>query len=155
MTKDLSDYVRLSVTADGKTVITTEQENPGNLWTLPVGADPSEARQITFGRNLMTDTTGVSWTPDGKIVYATNAGGGWEIWKINADGTDQKQLTENCAGNDSCSQPVVSPDGRYIVFQASRAGVGNIWRMDADGADPVKLTEDGGVGRRSRRTGIL
>jgi Tol biopolymer transport system component len=89
--------------------------------------------------------TGVSWTPDGKIVYATNAGGKWEIWKIEADGTGQKQLTQNCAGNDSCSLPMVSPDGRYIVFQARRGGIPYIWRMDADGANARQLTEDDGL----------
>ena len=144
VTNDLSDYVQLSVAAGGKTVITTQQENPGNLWILPPDGDTRQARQITFGRNLMTDTTGVSWTADDKIVYATNAGGRWEIWTIDADGSNQKQLTQNCAGNDSCSQPVVSPDGRYIVFQATRGGVKNIWRMDADGANATQLTEEGG-----------
>lgn len=92
----------------------------------------------------MTDATGISWTPDGKIVYATNAGGKWEIWKIDADGANQKQLTQNCAGNDSCSQPVVSPDGSYIVFHATLNGVKNIWRMDTDGANAAQLTDDGG-----------
>jgi Tol biopolymer transport system component len=145
VTNDLSDYFEMSVTLDGKTVITTQFEDPGNLWVLPADGDSSQAKQITFGRNLMTDVTGVSWTPDGKIVYATNTGGKWEIWKIEADGTNQKQLTQNCAGNDSCSQPIVSPDGRYIVFQARRNGIPNIWRMEADGNNPLQLTKDDGL----------
>lgn len=145
VTNDLSDYVQLTVASGGRTVITTQQENPGNLWILPADGDTRQARQVTFGRNLLTDVTGVSWTPEGKIVYATNAGGKWEIWMIDADGANQKQLTQNCAGNDSCSQPVVSPDGRYIVFQATRAGVKNIWRTDADGTNATQLTEEGGL----------
>ena len=135
----------MSVTADGQTIIATQSENPGNLWVLPADGDTSQMKQITFGRKLLTDTTGVSWTPEGEIVYATNAGGKWEIWKIDADGANQKQLTQNCAGNDSCSQPVVSSDGRYIVFQARLNGVSNIWRMDADGGNAAKLTEGGGA----------
>ena len=111
---------------------------------MPADGNAQQSQQVTFGRNLMTEVTGVSWTPDGKIVYATNAGGRWEIWMINADGTNQKQLTQNCAGNDSCSQPFVSPDGRYIVFQVRHNGVRNIWRMDADGGNPTQLTIDGG-----------
>jgi len=145
VTNDLSDYEMLSVTADGKTVISTQQENLGNLWVLPGDGDVHQAKQITFGRNLMTDVTGLSWTPDGRIVFATNAGGKWEIWTINADGADQVQLTQNCAGNDSCSQPVVSPDGSYTFFQARRSGISNIWRMDADGGNPAQLTSDGGT----------
>ncbi len=145
VTNDLSDYFEMSVTADGKTIITTQFEDPGNLWILPADGDSSQAKQITFGRNLMTDVTGVSWTPDGKIVYATNTGGKWEIRKIDADGANQIQITQNCAGNDSCSQPFVSPDGRYIVFQARRDGLPYIWRMDADGANAMQLSEDDGL----------
>ncbi|MGC2238501.1 MAG: winged helix-turn-helix domain-containing protein [Pyrinomonadaceae bacterium] len=144
VTNDLSDYVQLSVAAGGKTVITTQFDDPANLWILPADGDTNQAGQITFGRSSMTDGTGVSWTPDGKIVYATNTGGKWEIWTIDADGANQKQLTQNCAGNDSCGQPVASPDGRYIVFQATRNNAKNIWRMDADGANATQLTDEGG-----------
>ncbi|HUR96743.1 MAG TPA: winged helix-turn-helix domain-containing protein [Pyrinomonadaceae bacterium] len=144
VTNDLSNYVSLSVTADGKTVVTVQHENPGNLWLLPSDGDVSRAKQITSGRNLMTDVTGVSWTPDGSIVYATNSGSGWEIRMIDPDGGNQKELTRNCAGNESCNQPVVSPDGRYIVFQARREGVPHIWRMEADGGNPTQLTVGGG-----------
>ena len=69
-------------------------------------------KQITFGRKLPTGYDGRFVDPGRETVYATNAGGKWEIWKIDADGANQKQLTQNCAGNDSCSQPVVSSDGR-------------------------------------------
>lgn len=144
VTNDLSNYVLLSATNDGKTVVTVQHENPGNLWLLPATGDTREAKQITSGRNLMTDATGVSWTPGGKIVFATNAGGRWEIQIVDKDGPDQRQLTHNCAGNDSCGQPVVSPDGRYVVFHATRGGVTNIWRIDMDGGNPTQLTVDGG-----------
>ena len=40
--------------------------------------------------------------------------------------------------------PVVSPDGRYIVFQSCRNPntdrTFNIWRVDADGGNPLQLT---------------
>lgn len=143
ITNDLSNYVNLSITADGKTLVSMQDDNPGNLWLLPADGNAAEARQITFGRNLFTDATGLSWTPDGKIVYATNASGKWEIWIVDAAGGNERQLTQNCFENDSCSQPVVSPDGGYIVFQASRNGVRSIWRMDVDGSNPKQLTEGG------------
>lgn len=144
ITNDLSDYVNMSATADGKTLVALQQDNSGNLWRLPADGDASQAKQITFGRNLMTDATGVSWTPDGKVVYATNAGGKWEISQVDSDGANQKQLTEKCAGNDSCGQAIVSPDGRHIFFHATRGGVANVWRMEADGANPTQLTDGGG-----------
>ncbi len=36
--------------------------------------------------------------------------------------------------------PVVSPDGRYIVFTSDRAGYRNVWRMDIDGGGLKQLT---------------
>lgn len=144
VTNDLSSYIKLLLTEDGKTLITFEDDISGNLWLLPSGGDAKQAKQITFGRNLLTDVSGLSWTPDGKIVYATNTSGRWEIWRVDADGANQRQLTHNCAENDSCCQPAASPDGRYIIFQATRDGVANIWRMDADGGNPTRLTTSGG-----------
>lgn len=145
ITNDLTDYMNLSVTANGKTILTTIWNNQSNLWVLP-GGDATRARQITFGFNTIHDSTGVAWTADGKrIVYASNPGGRWEIWMIDDDGANQKQLTTGCAGNDVCMMPFVSPDNRYIVFQAARGGENNIWRMDIDGANPVQITTGGGI----------
>lgn len=144
VTNDLTDYQNLSITADGKTILTTLWNNQSNLWVLPE-ADAARARQITFGFNTILDSTGISWTADGRIVYATNASGRWEIWMIDADGANHKQLTNNCAENDTCAMPFVSPDNRYVVFQASLGGKHNLWRMETDGANPTQLTTDGGI----------
>jgi len=144
VTNDLSDYQNLSVAADDKSILTTLFQDEANLWVLPDG-DANRARQITFGFNIMRDDTGVSWTASGKIVYATNTSGRWEIWSIDADGRNQKQLTQKCAGNDSCAMPFVSPDDRYVVFQAARGGKNELWRIDLDGGNPKQLTIDGGI----------
>jgi len=145
ITNDLTNYHRLSASADGRVVVTVQFENFGNLWMLPATGDKLQARQITTGRNLLTDTTGISWTPDGRIVYGANSGGKWGIWMIDPDGQNAVQLTQNCAGNDTCGEPIVTPDGRLIVFQAKRDGVRNIWRMESDGSNPTQLTYDGGA----------
>lgn len=146
VTNDLSDYIKLAATTDGKTIVTTVWQNVCNLWILPADGKIDRAKQITDGRNLITDSSGISWTPDGKIVYATNTGGKWEIRQVDADGSSPRSLTRNCAGNETCAQPFASPDNRYIVFQAARFGDGvkNIWRMDFDGRNPTQLTFDGG-----------
>jgi Tol biopolymer transport system component len=84
----------------------------------------------------------VTWTPDGRIVYASVASGSWDIWTMNADGTGQRQLTVGARSNYG---PSVSPDGRRIVFVSNRAGGAfDIWRMDADGSNPLRLTSGRG-----------
>ena len=81
------------------------------------------------------------YTPDGRIVYASQAGGNWDIWVMNADGSSRQQLTADAGVN---AHPSVSTDGRHIVFASNRAGTFNIWRMDIDGGNPVRLTSGGG-----------
>ena len=41
----------------------------------------------------MKAPSGVAWTPDGRIVYTTEASGNPDVWIMNADGTRRVQLT--------------------------------------------------------------
>jgi Tol biopolymer transport system component/DNA-binding winged helix-turn-helix (wHTH) protein len=140
ITNDLSSYVGASLTADGKALVAVQTDRNPNVWVAPNG-DAARARQITSGTGRFDGFYGVSWTPDGRIVYASIASGSWDIWMMNADGTGQKQLT---VGTRSNYGPSVSPDGRYIVFLSNRAGSFNIWRMNLDGSNQVQLTRGAG-----------
>jgi len=79
----------------------------------------------------------LAWTPNGRIVYMSEESGNADIWSMNADGSDRKQLTTDTHYETS---PDVSPDGRYVVFMSNRAGAENIWRMDIDGGNQKRLT---------------
>ncbi len=76
-------------------------------------------------------------TPDGSVVYTSQASGNPEIWIVNSDGSANKQLTSGVGIN---TFPAVSPDGKYVVFNLDRSGEGGIWRIDIDGGNPVLLT---------------
>ncbi|HJQ70034.1 MAG TPA: protein kinase [Blastocatellia bacterium] len=137
ITNDLNQYVSASLTEDSDTLAVVERDSLSNLWTAPAG-DASRARQVTSGIGKYGR---VSWTPDGKMLYNTRDGSDLNIWRMDADGGNQKQLTADSGMN---FHAAASPDGRYIVFASSR-GVGpndyNIWRMDADGSNPKQLTQ--------------
>jgi Tol biopolymer transport system component len=105
-----------------------------NLWLAPDG-EASRARQITSGAEREDGWRGLAWTPDGKIVYRSLAGGHPNVWIIEADGAGNKQLSANAVQN---IDPAVSPDGRYVVW-ARRMGNLNIWRMEIDGSNPRQL----------------
>lgn len=78
-------------------------------------------------------------SPDGsQIAFMSNGRGAnnWEIWVMNADGSDPVRLTEN-AHNDGL--PTWSPDGSHIAFVSDANGVWSIWAMEADGDNPRKL----------------
>jgi Tol biopolymer transport system component/DNA-binding winged helix-turn-helix (wHTH) protein len=137
VTNDLNTYLGASLTADGSALVTVQTDRAPNIWVAPAG-DAARARQITTGSGKFDGYYGLSWTPDGRVVYASVASGSWDIWVMNADGTGQRQLTVGARSNYG---PSVSSDGRHIVFVSNRAGGAfNIWRMDADGSNPVRLT---------------
>lgn len=78
------------------------------------------------------------------IAFATNRDGNYEIYCMNEDGTDQKNLTCN-PGNDR--DPAFSFDGRKIAFTSDRDGNYEIYIMDADGSNQKRLTFNPGSDR--------
>ena len=139
VTNDLSEYGGTSFTADSKSLVTLESDYTTNIWIAPVG-DVGHAKQITNGKfeGGVGENAGVSWTPDGRIVYVSLASGNANIWIMNGDGSNQKQLTADPTAD---VDPAVSPDGHYIVFVSSRRGLPNLWRMDLDGGNLKQLTD--------------
>jgi len=136
VTNDLNDYRSLSITADSNALVTIQKDHLSNIWILGANGDTWRAQQITSGK--YNGWAGLVWTPDGRIVYTSNASGNPDIWIMNADGTEQKQLTANAGAN---SYPSVSPDGRAVVFVSDRTGSSQIWRMSLDGGNLKQLTE--------------
>jgi WD40 repeat protein len=102
------------------------------------------------GLTRLTTSSGEypAWSPDGtRIAFASARDGNYEIYKMNADGTDQTRLTDNPAYDMS---PVWSPDGKQIAFDTQRdmfppaeVGIGpefEIHVIDADGSGDTRLT---------------
>ena len=140
ITNDLNGYgeVSLGLTADSGTIATIQQVNASSIWITGPNEDESRAHQVV--KTNLPET--VSWTPDGKIVYASRTGENWDLWLANNNGSETKQLTADTFID---HQPTVSADGRYIVFQSNRSGARNIWRIDADGSNPKQLTQGNSV----------
>lgn len=134
ITNDLHDYQGLSLSADSNVLVTVQNQQISNLWTTSNGYD--HASQISSSKYDGLD--GLSWAPDGRLVYISRATGQFQIWITNADGTDKKQLTFDDSWKSRLS---VSPDGRYVVFASGRADIAHIWRMDIGGGNEVQLSK--------------
>src|SRR5262249_43631761 len=124
---------------------TRRTDRVSHIWIAPKGADGFDDAHATkiqsgFG-DIDSEYFGLDWTPDGRLVYASQASGNVDVWISTADGKQQKQLTRDTATDRT---PVVTPDGRYIVFASERAGGSHIWRMNADGGGIKQLTRGKG-----------
>jgi Tol biopolymer transport system component len=144
VTNDLNGYADVTLTADSKTLAAVRSDRVINLWVAPNG-EAGRARQITSGAERGDGTSGLDWTPDGKIVYRSVVAGNRSIWITTADGAESKQLSANAIQH---IFPTVSPDGRYIVWSSLQGQRPlNIWRMGLDGSNPKQITN--GTGEES------
>jgi Tol biopolymer transport system component len=140
LTNDLSDYGRITVTADSRLIAAQQITRISHLWLLPDGND-SKARQITSG---MTNNghSGLTLSPEGRLIFVSNRSSEHDIWAMDADGNNANQITAKTGGRNSAV--VSSPDGRYLIFTSNRSGQPNVWRTDADGNNSLALTAAGG-----------
>jgi parallel beta-helix repeat protein len=73
----------------------------------------------------------------GKIVFHSNRDNNFEMYVIDADGTNQTRLTRN-VGNDQYA--VWSSDSTKIAFTSEKDGNQEIYVMNPDGSNQVRLT---------------
>jgi Tol biopolymer transport system component/DNA-binding winged helix-turn-helix (wHTH) protein len=139
LTNDIEAYFWISLSGDGRKLVTRQQRMISHLWLLPDG-DVKKARQLTFGVRSFDGYQGLAWTPDGKIVFSAKDDDVTDLYSMNPDGSNRVQLTAN-DGPDN-AYPSVSSDGRHIVFTSNRTGSSQIWRMDSDGRNQKRLTFD-------------
>lgn len=104
------------VSPDGKNVAFVVQ-----TIDVPANAKPSAVYSVPVdgGTPLRLTVPGNSnyrprWSPDSKrILFLSDRKDGQQVWSMNADGSDQKQVTFLPAGADG---EVVSPDGKLVLF---------------------------------------
>ncbi|MDA0206347.1 MAG: hypothetical protein O3A53_15700 [Acidobacteria bacterium] len=78
-----------------------------------------------------------------KIAYSSQRDGLFELIVMNADGSEQTNLTNGAFGN--IRDPQWSPDGSKILFYSDRDGGDlEVYVTDADGANQTRLTESPG-----------
>jgi serine/threonine protein kinase/Tol biopolymer transport system component len=145
ITNDASTYTSVSLSADASVLVTVQTNVVQNLWTAPATAAGAATppAQLTFGAGRYDGQRGLAWTPDGRLTYHSLAGGGDDIWIMNADGTGQRQLTD---GKGTYIHPQVSPDGRYVLYNATDMDENpGIWRINLDGSNAKLLLRDGAL----------
>ncbi len=131
----MSQYDSLSTTGGGESFLTIQTNTVNGIYTGEAGADANDFKEILSETGALFPLV---WTPDGKIIFRSNKDGDSNLWTMDADGGNRRQLTTN-AQVDSRSM-CISPDGKYLVFGSWRNGKSNLWRVEADGENLTQLT---------------
>ncbi|MFQ5502564.1 MAG: TolB family protein [Phycisphaerae bacterium] len=112
-----------------------DNQNLAQIFTiLPDGSDRQQL--TTQGENLYP-----AWSPEGtQLAFASTRTGNSEVWIMNADGSNQTQLTFNTPGGNFT--PEWSRDGARIAYASLLDTVGHpeVWVMNADGTSQQRLT---------------
>jgi len=86
------------------------------------------------------DVQAPAWSRDGRtIVFVSWRDGNSEVYAMNADSSEPRNLTQNPAKD---VRPAWSPDGRRIAFASRRDGNSEIYVMNADGSGKLNLTRN-------------
>jgi WD40 repeat protein len=136
------DGTKIAFTSDRDLEIAFEE-----LWyeIFVMNADGSNPVNVTNTDNAEDGFP--EWSPDGsRIAFHSDrdrGGGdpgpssGFEIYLMDADGSNVVRLTQNMAGDFS---PSWSPDGFNLVFESQRDGNTEIYSMNSDGSGTQRLT---------------
>jgi Tol biopolymer transport system component len=150
-----------TLSPDGSTIVFTSTRD-GDLDIYAMDVDGTNVRRLT---NTVGYDGGPFFSPDGtRIVYrasrpaSTEAAADYttllaeglvrpsalEIWVMNADGSEQRQITSLGGANFA---PFFHPDGRRVIFSSNhhnpRGRNFDLFMVNVDGGGPVQITTDG------------
>ena len=126
----------VAASPDGRTLAVDLQ---GSIWTLPAAG--GTATRIT---DIFNDARQPSFSPDGKwIAFFAYRDGGYDLWAIAPDGTQQHKLTWGAFDD---REPAWSHDGTRVAFSSDRGNpLGsdyNIWTLDMRSGELRQLTKN-------------
>lgn len=130
-------WMNLDVSPDGKSIVF---DLLGDIYTMPITGGKAKAL-----RSGMPFEVQPRFSPDGtKIAFTSDAGGGDNIWIMNVDGSQAKQLTKEKFR--LLNNAVWTADGNSIIarkhFTSTRSlGAGEMWQYHIAGESGFQLTE--------------
>lgn len=136
LTNDTLNYGSIHVSSDGKTVLAGQFKDHWEIWLSSYDGSQAARPLATERRHSFR---WIRWTADERIVFGSDVNGTRDVWIMNGDGSNAKQLTVNTGSN---VMPVMSTDGRLIVFASNRAAENkyDIWKAEPSGDNPAQLT---------------
>jgi Tol biopolymer transport system component len=145
LTTDPNTDEQPSYSPDGKKIaFVSDRDGDREIFTM--NSNGTGLKQLT---NNSVGDINPAWSPGGKkIAFASNKParplqppGNYQIWVMNADGTNQHQLTTATTGPSFF--PSWSPSGKKIAFDSERDYPNHeIYLMNSDGSNQINLTNN-------------
>lgn len=125
----------LAWASDDKVAFDSNTNGQATIWTVSVGGGEAQ-RLIDNG----TDDVAPEISADGRlIVFGSHKSGGIQVWRMDPDASNQRQLTFASGGTPGFS---VSRDGRWIVYSPFTGG---IQKISSEGGNPIELVAKGSL----------
>jgi Tol biopolymer transport system component/imidazolonepropionase-like amidohydrolase len=130
-------WMNLDVSPDGKTIVF---DMLGDIYTMPISGGTAKAIRTGIPFEVQP-----RFSPDGtKISFTSDAGGGDNIWVMNVDGSNAKQITKEDFR--LLNNAVWSADGNYLIarkhFSSERSlGAGEMWQYHKSGGTGLQITK--------------
>lgn len=121
-------------TTDGRILYGARRGDTYDIWIM--NEDGSENKPLTF--DSYEDST-PAVTPDNRyVVFTSNRGGGSvsNLWRMNIDGSNVKQLSTNAGYLPTCS-----PDGKWVVYVSRVGGKQTLWKVPIDGGEAMQISD--------------
>ena len=134
---DEGTWMNLDVSPDGKTIVF---DMMGDIYAMPITGGEAKALQDGLPYQVQP-----RFSPDGKkILFTSDAGGGDNIWTMDANGENAKQITKESFR--LLNNGAWIPNSDYIVarkhFTSGRSlGAGELWMYHITGGSGMQLTE--------------
>jgi Tol biopolymer transport system component len=128
-----------SMSAAGTKIVYTKLQN--GVLRIYVNNHEGTNEQIRFDGITRDHQHSPKYNKNGsRLVFVTGQGESQEIWRIDSNGNDVRQLTESPGADFSPNWT----SGTDVVYVSNRTGNNEIFIMEGDGLDQVRLTDDGG-----------
>ena len=134
---DEGTWMSCDVSSDGKEIVF---DLLGDIYTMPMSG--GKATPLTSGPAWDIQPT---FSPGGeKIAFTSDEGGGDNIWIMERDGSNRKQVSKEKFR--LLNNPVFTADGQYIIarkhFVDTRSiGAGEMWMYHLSGGEGVQISE--------------
>ena len=135
LTNDTRGYQRLSLSADGKSIVSIQSQLTDSIYLQPATGSAAPAAVPGIPNEFVVQSVG--WDVQGNLL-ATGAG---SILRLSADGKPPTTVLGERAGR-IFSSSICPRGGPILLSTFGREGKNtlSIWRVNADGTHPKQLT---------------